>query len=375
MLKLAHLTNVIDGRSNSGTARVARQLIRELSSRSDVHQYLIHFEKSNSDIYSLPNTTEILIPIFGRRYGHHFRSFIWFWGKNRFQRNRLEFDIVHWHSSRVFPLFFLIPSKKTVITLHDAGIRILKGVNTFSTRVFYWNLRVCIRFVDQLLAVSNTAANDLEQAGRFPKQLIDFVYNGSNFSGLRAQVVQDLENPFIVCIARWQSFKNVESIVEGYGVALQNSDRVIPRLVLVGKPVNGYDLPLGAIKKWNLENSVTILEDLADSELAYLLDHAWLNMVPSLHEGFGLIVLEGLSRGCTPVVHKYTATAEIAGECGLKIDMRSHHQIAEVIRNCKPRDLSLEIECRCRADQFTWSNASDKLMKIYAKLLQSQELK
>lgn len=375
MLRLAHLTNVIDGRSNSGTARVASQLIRELSSRSDVHQYLIHFEKSGSDIYSLPNTTEILIPVFGTRYGHHFRSFIWFWGKNRFRSNRMEFDIVHWHSSRVFPLFFLIPSKKTVITLHDAGTRILKGVNTFSTQIFYWNLRVFIKFVDRIIAVSNTAAHDLETAGRFPKQLIDFVHNGSNFLDLEAKLVQNLREPFIVCIARWQSFKNVESIVEGYGMASQNSYRKIPRLVLVGKPVNGYDIPLRAIGKWNLEDSVTILEDLSDSELAYLLDHAWLNMVPSLHEGFGLIVLEGLSRGCTPVVHQYTATAEIAGDCGLKIDMRSVEQIAQVILNSEPRNLDHEANCRNRAAQFTWSNASDKLIEIYQRLLLPEDVK
>lgn len=375
MLRLAHLTNVIDGRANSGTARVASQLIRELSSRPDVHQYLIHFEKSGSDIYSLPNTTEILIPIFGKRYGHHFRSFIWFWGKNRFQSNRMEFDIVHWHSSRVFPLFFLIPSKKTVITLHDAGTRILKGVNTFSTQIFYWNLRVCIKFVDRIIAVSNTAAHDLEYAGRFPKRLIDFVYNGSDFLDLEPKLVQNLEEPFIVCIARWQSFKNVESIVEGYAIASRNSDRKIPRLVLVGKPVNGYDIPLRTIEKLNLEDSVTILEDLADSQLAYLLDHAWLNMVPSLHEGFGLIVLEGLSRGCTPVVHQDTATSEIAGDCGIKIDMRSVKQIAQVILNSESRNLDLELKCKNRAAHFTWSKASEKLIKIYQGLLSPNELK
>lgn len=369
MLKIAHITNVIDGRSNSGTARVASQLIKELSTRPNVHQYLIHFEDSDDDIYSLPNTTEVLMPLRGMRYGHHFRSFVRFWISNLFRGKPLRFDIVHWHSSRVFPFFFLIPSNKTIITLYDAGNRLMQGVNTFSTRVFYWNLRLSIRQVDLILGVSSKAAKDLVVAGKFPENKVEFVYCGSNFSKITPRNVPDVRSPFIVCIARWQPFKNVESVVEGYGIATRVAKGNLPQLVLVGKPVNGHDLPQVKVRSLGLEHAVQILQDLSDEELAYLLDFAWLNMVPSLHEGFGLIVLEGLSRGCTPVVHKYTATAEIAGNCGIQVDMSSPKQIAEVILGGRPRNIDLEVYCRQRAEQFTWANSADKLMKIYERLL------
>ena len=52
MLTVAHMTSVVDGRRNSGTARVARELITQLSSDAQVHQYLIHFDRSDDPIYS-----------------------------------------------------------------------------------------------------------------------------------------------------------------------------------------------------------------------------------------------------------------------------------------------------------------------------------
>lgn len=149
-LKIAHITNVVDGRSNSGTARVAFELISQLSTRNDVEQVFIHFEQNHEKLYRLPRSREIIIPLRKFPFASHFFSFLVFWLPKIFSKNQERFDVVHWHASRVYPFFFLIKSRKVCVTLHDANNRIIHGVNTFWTTLFYWSLRVSIKHVDYI---------------------------------------------------------------------------------------------------------------------------------------------------------------------------------------------------------------------------------
>lgn len=367
MLKIAHISSVIDGRSNSGTARVARETISEIALSGSAYQYLIHFEPSSDPIYSLPNVTEILIPITNTGYGSRFRAFVKFWLKSRFHNDFPKFDVVHWHSSRVYPLFFLIPSRVTVITLYDAGQRILKGVNTFSTRLFYWNLRLFNYFVDVILASSSAAARDLIEIARFSSKKVDYLYHGTRFGHISPSKIPDFNLPpnFYVCISRWQPHKNVSQLVRSVHL-LREAHREIVPIVLVGKPVGTFREPMDLIEKFELSKYFIILHDLSDSQLAFLLDHASLNIFPSLHEGFGLSVVEGMSRGCTPVVHINTATSEVAGRFGIRVDMTDPTALSQVLQTQATRNIELSISMKNYvASLFNWSEISKSLINIY----------
>ena len=71
-LVVAHITDVVDGRRNSGTARVAVEHIQNLSKLSDIKQVLIHFEGKKDSIYFLPNIEEIVIPLKKFPFSRHF---------------------------------------------------------------------------------------------------------------------------------------------------------------------------------------------------------------------------------------------------------------------------------------------------------------
>ena len=373
MLTVAHMTSVVDGRRNSGTARVARELITQLSRDAQVHQYLIHFDRSDDPIYSLPNTTEILIPLAGKGYSRHFRGFVKFWLSYRWSSKNPVFDIAHWHSSRVFPFFFLIPSRKIVINLHDAGQQILKDVNTFSTRVFYWNLRICIKKIDLILGVSKQSALELHTFAKFPTLKITYIYNGTEFAKVVPSKIKgiNLDSKYLLCVSRWQPHKNVESLIKAIKI-LKSSQVAVPQLVLVGKAVGMYNAPQDEIDKAGLEKSVLVLSDVSDSELAYLYDSAFLNVFPSLHEGFGLSVLEGMSRGCPALVHAKASTAEIVATAGFLTDMTNPSTLADSISNLlslesgwdKFRDDSLR-----RSQEFTWESSATQMKKVYENLL------
>ncbi len=371
MLRIAHLTADIDGRSNSGTARVASELIHELSNQLDIFQTFVHFQKGGETIYELPRTNEIVIPLgsnwITKRRSFAFLKWVLF---SRTSKEKYAFDVVHWHSSRLFPFFFLFPSKKTILTLHDVGPRILPNVNTLATRFYYWNARIFQSKIYRIIAVSQKAMKDMQLIGKFRISKLEYIYNGTNFGVLDSEPIPGVTLPenYIICVSRWQPHKNVEILVEAANEirSILDSNRV--NIVLVGKPVRQHDMPLRLISKYKLESQIIVFSDLTDQNIAHLYDHALFNFFPSIHEGFGLSVLEGMARGCVPMVHTNTSTCEIAGAAGLTVDMTNLSSVVQELTFAlsNPRNLQHKKElAREIAANFTWKQASEKLRSIY----------
>jgi|694.fasta_scaffold151250_2 glycosyltransferase involved in cell wall biosynthesis len=368
-LVVAHITDVVDGRRNSGTARVAVEHIQNLSKFSDIKQVLIHFEGKKDSIYFLPNIEEIVIPLKKFPFARHFFSFFIYWFPKYIFRQQDPFDIVHWHSSRVFPFFFLIPARKIFITLHDANNRILKNTNTFWTEIFYWNLRFFVSKIHTIFGDSIDACGKLVSVGKFPKNKVKCLYLGSNFETVKSKNILNFEPTqlYFLCVSRWQPFKNVETLVEAYAKVLSIKPDA-PNLVLVGKPVAGHDKPSQVLNRYSLQHKVLIFQDLADEQLALLYRNAIINISPSLNEGFGLSVLEGIKCGCPSIDHKYTSTSEISGPAGIHIDMNSIDTIAEklieILEN--PQIINeLKANISQRSRDFHWDNTTAKLLNYY----------
>lgn len=373
-MRVLHITSVVDGRSNSGTARVASELIHGLNEREGIHQTFLHFDASDNDIYGLPRTTEILIQPTGKMWGARYLSFLKFALKQqflwRFGRTK-EFDVVHWHVSRIYPLFHLIPSSKHILTLHDAGGYILPNVNTFSTRIFRKVAEWSITKLHSVIVVSNSSKRDLIETNKIDEKKIDTLYLATNIASAHQTIpigFKDFvgEGNFILCVARWQPHKNVESVVTAFAHYITEQDDGL-KLVLVGKPVGNYVEPQKAIAKHAIENRTWVTADLTDGELKYLYSQARLNIFPSLHEGFGLSVLEGMACGCPVIVHAGGATEEVAGSGGIAIDSRNHIEFAKTIRSCLARRSELSINATNRSRDFSWDKSIDQLLRIYNK--------
>ena len=367
-LRVAHISNVIDHRTNSGTARAAIEIITKLSEDPSIHQTLIHFEKFDHPIYGLPNTTEIIVPMKPFPIASHTFSFIYFWIKVRLSRHDLKFDAIHWHASRVYPFFFIIPASKILITLHDATNRIYKRVNTFWTIAFYWNLRMFQNKIDYIIGDSFDACYNLISIGKFKSDKVKCIYLGSNFDNVKAVRPKNFrEDNFLLCVSRWQPHKNVTTLLSGYNSAYRE-DASIPNLVLVGKPVNGFDEPAKMILRLKLQHKVLVMKDLSDAELAFLYDHALIHISPSLYEGFGLPVLEGLKRGCPSIDHSETSTSEVSGMAGMHIDMNNENEISKALLSItRNRDLVVQLQksAKSRSNIFTWDKTAANLKKLY----------
>lgn len=371
-MRVLHITSVIDGRINSGTARVAYEIITHLNQRPGIKQTFLHFDSSDNEIYRLPGISEILLKPRGRFWGSRFVSFIKFVLKQNIllRFGKVErFDVVHWHVSRIYPFFFLLPSRKHILTLHDAGGYLLPNVNTLSTIIFRKVAEKSLKSLSSVVVVSAASEKDLINTGKFPPEKINVLYPGTDILSVNEAEPDGFRDfvgssKFLLCVARWQPHKNVESAVKAFARYISEQEDGL-KLVLVGKPVRGYNEPQNEITKAGLVNACWVTSDLSDQELKYLYARAELNVFPSLHEGFGLSVLEGMKLGCPALVHAGGATEEIAGAGGFAINTKDPVQFAQAIKFCLENRINLSEKAASRAEDFSWERTVDNLLLIY----------
>jgi glycosyltransferase involved in cell wall biosynthesis len=268
-------------------------------------------------------------------------------------------------------MFFLIPSNKHILTLHDAGGYLLPNVSTFSTRIFRKVAEWSIAKLHSVIVDSNSSKRDLIDTGKYSDEKINALYLATNIESAHQTVPAGFmefvgDEKYILCVSRWQPHKNVESVVSAFAHYISEWDDRL-KLVLVGKPVKNYTEPQKAISRYALEKRCWVTSDLTDDELKYLYSNAMLNIFPSLHEGFGLSVLEGMTCGCPAIVHHGGATEEIAGIGGIAIDSHNSIEFAMTIKDCLKRRSGLSENATIRSRDFSWDKSVDGLLKIYNK--------
>lgn len=372
-LRVAHVTSVIDGRSQSGTARVASELIRSLSTVSYVKQFLFHFDSVEDSIYRVNGATEILIPkILEGVPGRRFVSFVLFCLLKRQELKALNLDVVHWHVGRVYPFFWLLPSKKVVVTVHDAGGYLLPGVNTFLTRIFRLSLRLFKGRITSIIVVSEDAKVQLSSVAPWFKNQITVMPLATNIEGVPSVSPLSFKKPdrYILCVSRWQPHKNVLTFVRAYKEAAVTLGDNCPHLVLVGKPRVENSQESAEIMSLRNELSATHFHEVSESELSYLYKNSLFSVFPSLHEGFGLAVLESMVFGKAVLVHEGTATSEILGIEELAINMRDQKAIRDSIIQLSSNDILLSMYGHLAKQQsmvFSWENSAAILLANYEK--------
>jgi glycosyltransferase involved in cell wall biosynthesis len=107
-------------------------------------------------------------------------------------------------------------------------------------------------------------------------------------------------------------------------------------------------------------------------ELEGLYDAAACLVCPSLHEGFGLPVLEAMARGVPVACSGRGALGEVAGEAALRFDPESVREIATAIERLltDPAEAQrLRAAGRERASQFSWANAAAGTLACYERAL------
>ena len=254
-----------------------------------------------------------------------------------------------------------------VATVHDLAWRHHPEAATRRGRRLFEGWLRDARRADRIVCPSEATRGDLVEAG-FDGARIRIVPLGVGRTDVEPRLPallrarHGLEGPFVLWVGTLEPRKNLDRLVAAMSAAAPLSD--VP-LVLVGPTGWRTDVartvaPLG--ERAVVVGSVSEVEKRAWYEAADVF------CLPSLHEGFGLPVLEAMAHGVPVVTSAVTATEELAGDAGLTVDPTDTGAIAEAL--CAVLDdetlaARLADAGRTRAASRRWSDTADGLMAVY----------
>jgi glycosyltransferase involved in cell wall biosynthesis len=181
-----------------------------------------------------------------------------------------------------------------------------------------------------------------------------------------------LRLPFVLYTSAVEPRKNVEALIHAFAL-LPKELRLAYQLAIVGN-IHGYDRERlhGLAKAHGLDNNrLLCLDHVPDRDLRLFYSACVVFVFPSLHEGFGLPILEAMACGAPVLGSNCTSIPEIIDREDALFDPRQPQQIANcitgVLTNPELRD-SLKLWGRNRAKTFTWEACADRALRAFEKI-------
>jgi glycosyltransferase involved in cell wall biosynthesis len=178
---------------------------------------------------------------------------------------------------------------------------------------------------------------------------------------------QPPEGPYMLAVGDVRRKKNLVRLVEAFGVVRRHG---LPhRLVLAG-------LDGGAAAEVRAaagDSPVELTGYVSDARLDALMRGAALLVHPSLHEGFGLVLLEAMARGCPVAAARATALPETAGGAAELFDPLDPEDMAAAMeRVLVDQGISERLVSagRRRAAEFSWDRTAEITLGIYRELVE-----
>jgi glycosyltransferase involved in cell wall biosynthesis len=145
-----------------------------------------------------------------------------------------------------------------------------------------------------------------------------------------------------------------------------------PLLTLPGYPTPHEDELRARAAELGIEADVRLLGWVSEEQLEDLYAAADAFVFPSLHEGFGMPVLEAMARRVPVATSGRTSLAEVAGDAALLFDPEDEASIAAAIeRLLSDRELAERLERAGleQAARFTWDRTADLTVASYRRAL------
>lgn len=280
--------------------------------------------------------------------------------------------IVH-HGGGTMPSFRLTPG---VVTMHDLQplanpdrFGFVKGayIRFFAPR--------SVRRARTVVCLSEFVASDVVNRVGIGRERIRIIPCGVNepevaFDKDRlARLLASLgltKRPFILYPAITYPHKNHETLVAAFAQIVRTRPEL--RLVFTGGNGSSDATVTAAIDAYGLTNDVVRAGRIPEADLDLLYRAATVMAFPSLYEGFGIPVLEAMSRGCPVVASDVGALPEVIGGAGELVDPLNVAGWASALGDLiddPVRRTVLVGQGFDRVKHFDWSTPAQSLLFLY----------
>jgi glycosyltransferase involved in cell wall biosynthesis len=234
------------------------------------------------------------------------------------------------------------------------------------------------RHAERVIAISHAVKADVVERLRIPADRVDVVHLGfGRRSDAQPTPEAQLRNRLelggarvVLCVSAALAHKNLERLIEAFASLRPASADL--RLVLVGHAGRETDRLLATAQQAGVADRVTLTGWLSDEDLEGLYALAACCAYPSLHEGFGLPLLEAMVRGVPLASSDATSLPEVAGDAAELFDPSDVAAIARAIARLldDPEHAARLVQRgRARAQTFTWERCADGVLASYERAL------
>jgi glycosyltransferase involved in cell wall biosynthesis len=248
---------------------------------------------------------------------------------------RRRIDVIH-SLHYTFPL--LCPRPR-VVTLHDMTHPLFPEMHTFGHRTVMSAFdRLAMRHAEAVLFVSESTRRDAERlfgAGRNLRAVTPLAVDHAAFDGVPDAAIADVRSrvgiaePYILFLGTLEPRKNIPRLIAAFDTIAERHPN--HRLVVAGKPGWHYAPALDAIDRSPHKDRIHRVGFVDPNDKPALIAGCDALVYPSLYEGFGLPVLEGMAAGAPVIAGNVSSIPEVAGEAAVLVDPYSVDEIANAL--------------------------------------------
>ena len=175
--------------------------------------------------------------------------------------------------------------------------------------------------------------------------------------GVRARF--GLTRPFVLYAGNHREHKNLETLAAAWQRIGQACDLVLTESYPFSFDLDRYPKSDGRIVRAG---------HVSDEDLVGLYAGCSATVQPSLYEGFGLAVLEGMAAGAPVIVAQTPVLLEVAGDGALSFPPRDVESLTRAMEQALangPAIKALQSRARARAVEFSWDATARRTAEVY----------
>ncbi len=191
-----------------------------------------------------------------------------------------------------------------------------------------------VKNAKKIITISRYSKNDIVSHYGIDPDKVAVTYPGYNEKKYQISKIKNkynINNDYILFVGTLQPRKNIARLIEAFKIAMKQFNNETMKLIVVGKKGWLYEEIFQKVKELRIEKRIIFTDYVKEEELPDLYRGAKCLVLPSLHEGFGIPVIEAMACGCPVVVSNVSSLPEIVESAGVFVDPYRIESIAEGI--------------------------------------------
>ncbi|MFQ3549578.1 MAG: glycosyltransferase family 1 protein [Armatimonadota bacterium] len=280
-------------------------------------------------------------------------------------------DLVH------FPNFISYKTSKAkiIVTFHDlAFLEMPHLYPEYALKHYNTLIDNTLQIADFIITNSISTTNSILNFYKWDKTKIMHTYlGGGELNTNKSVSISHLvdEYPYILSIGTHVPRKDYKTLLKAFAKISLSPEL---RLAIVGNTTEFSKELYQLAEKLNIYDRVIWLGYVCNEEKTTLIKNALCYVHTSLHEGFGIPIVEAMSFSKPIVVSNGGACPEIAGDCAIICKAGDADDFAKgisMILSDKNFANQIGVKAKERAKIFTWKNCANKTREIYDYILSS----